>query len=59
MKIHELKAEITVLETQLAQYEKLFEDSIENNVEFAQTRIIYHELRKITEKIKEIRNLTE
>jgi hypothetical protein len=59
MKLQELKAEITALEIQLAHYLKLFDDSIENNVEFAQTRPIFHELRKITEKIKEIRKLTE
>jgi hypothetical protein len=59
MKIQELKEEITALEIQLAKYEKLFEQSIENNVEFAQTRVIYHELRKLTEKLKEIRKMTD
>ena len=59
MKIHELKAEIIALELQLTQYEKLFEESIENNVEFAHTRLIYQELKKITQKLKEMRKLTE
>lgn len=59
MKIQELKEEITALEIQLAKYEKLFEQSIENNVEFAQTRVIFHELRKLTEKLKEIRKMTD
>jgi uncharacterized coiled-coil protein SlyX len=57
MKIQDLKEEINALEIQLAKYEKLFEQSIENNVEFAQTRVIYHELRKLTEKLKEIRKM--
>jgi hypothetical protein len=59
MKIHELKAEIIALELQLKQYEKLFEESIEKNVEFGHTRLIYQELRKITERLKEMRKLTE
>jgi hypothetical protein len=59
MKIQEIKEEITALEIQLAKYEKLFEQSIEHNVEFAQTRVIYHELRKLTEKLKEVRKMTD
>jgi hypothetical protein len=59
MKIQELKAEIIALEKQLTQYERLFEESIEKNVEFAHTRLIYQELKKITERLKEMRKLTE
>jgi hypothetical protein len=59
MKNHELKTEIIGLELQLEQYEKLFEESIEKDVEFGHTRLIYQELRKITERLKEMRKLTE
>jgi hypothetical protein len=55
MKTPELKAEIASLQTQFDQYSKLLDKAITDNVEFAKAREIYHELKKISDRLKKVK----
>jgi hypothetical protein len=59
MQSQDLQSEIAALEIQLTHYEKLFDQSIKDNVEFAKTKFIFHEMKKITERLSEIKKGSE
>ena len=51
------KAEIAALELQLKDYEKYLEESINKNEILAKTKIILHEIKRISKKINELKRL--
>jgi hypothetical protein len=53
------KSEIIELENQLRQYEKLLDESFAKNQVLAETKIIFHELKKISEKLIELKKSKE
>ncbi len=55
MQPHEQDEELALLETELARYRMLLDESIEANEEFRKTKEIFHELNKIRVKIDEIK----
>jgi hypothetical protein len=52
------KEEISILETQLAEYEKIFDSSISANEEFAKTRDIFREIKKVRERLEELKRIS-
>jgi hypothetical protein len=54
MQNHKLKEEVAALHRQLSYYQQLLNESIENNVVFGKTISIVKEVRKITNRLKEI-----
>ena len=59
MQLQDQKAEIADLEIQLHHHEKLLDASIRNNEVFAKTRIIFHKLKIISERLDKIKKMTE
>jgi len=51
--------EIRDLEIQLAQYEKLLDLSFRNNDILAKTKVIYHQLKKISERLAAVKLISE
>ena len=51
--------EIRELEMQMAQYEKLLDLSFRNNEILAKTKVIYHQLKKISERLAAIKLIHE
>jgi hypothetical protein len=51
--------EIRDLEIQMAQYEKLLDLSFRNNEILAKTKIIYHQLKKISEQLAAIKQINK
>jgi hypothetical protein len=51
--------EIRELEIQMAQYEKLLDLSFRNNEILAKTKIIYHQLKKVSERLAAIKQISE
>ena len=51
--------EIRELEIQMAQYEKLLDLSFRNNEILAKTKIIYHQLKKVSERLTAIKQINE
>jgi len=51
--------EIRELEIQMAQYEKLLDLSFRNNEILAKTKVIYHQLKKISERLAVIKQISE
>ena len=51
--------EIRELEIQIAQYEKLLDLSFRNNEILAKTKIIYHQLKKVSERLTAIKQINE
>jgi N-methylhydantoinase B/oxoprolinase/acetone carboxylase alpha subunit len=58
MQVQDMKAEIAALESQVSVYEKLLDKAISDNVEFAKTKVIFHELKKISDKLQKIREIS-
>jgi hypothetical protein len=54
MQNDKLKDEVTALHRQLSYYQHLLNESIENNVVFGKTISIVKEVRKITNRLKEL-----
>jgi hypothetical protein len=52
------KEEISILEIQLAEYEKILESSISANEEFAKTRDIFREIKKVRERLEELKRIS-
>jgi len=52
---HYQEAEIAVLETLLTHYETMLSRSLIDNEEFRITKKIFHELKKIKKKMKELK----
>jgi hypothetical protein len=55
MQSQEVKAEIAALEIQLRDCKILLDDSISNNEIFAKAKIIFHEIKIISEKIEDLK----
>lgn len=51
------KAEIDALELRLKDYEKYLEESLNNNEILAKTKIILHEINRLSLKINELKKL--
>ncbi len=48
--------EISILEIEIENLKKVLDKSIDNNEEFNKTKSIFHELKKLTDKLEKIRN---
>jgi hypothetical protein len=59
MQTKDLKAEITALEIQLKQLTMLLDQSIRNNEILAKTKVIYHDVRLLTDKLQKLKEMTE
>ena len=59
MPIQEINAAIAELEIQLRDYEKKLDKSIGANEVFAKTKAIYHDLKAVAEKLKQLKNIKE
>ncbi len=57
MPTKEIDAAIAALEIQLNHYEMMFDRSIRNNEIFAKTKIIYRDLKAVSEKLKELKKI--
>ena len=57
MPTEEVNAEIKALEIQQRQYEKLLDQSISNNEILAKVKVIYHDLKAVSDKLKELKKL--
>ena len=54
----DLQSEITSLEIQLEYYEKLLDLSIRNNEIFVKTKVMYLEIKIISERLDKIKKMT-
>ena len=54
MQAQDKKTEIAVLERELAHFQLLLDKSFDANEELKKTRVIYHELKKIKDKLDEL-----
>lgn len=59
MPIQDIDAAIAKLEIELQQYEALLDQSIRHNEIFARTKVIYRDLKAVSEKIKQLKKLKE
>lgn len=57
MQTPDLQAEIAALEIQLKHFENLLDQSIINNEVLAKTKLILHEVKKVSEKLNELKRL--
>jgi tRNA1(Val) A37 N6-methylase TrmN6 len=57
MQTEEVSAAIKDLEIQQRQYENLLDQSISNNEILAKVKIIYHDLKAVSDKLKELKKL--
>ena len=54
MNPEDIQAEVTELQLKQIQYEKLFEESLKNPDGLIKTKMIFHELKKIMERLDEL-----
>jgi tRNA1(Val) A37 N6-methylase TrmN6 len=59
MPTKEIDAAIKALEIQVRHYENLLDQSIRNNEILSQVKVIYHDLKKVSEKLRELKKLQE
>ncbi len=59
MPTKEIDAAIKALEIQVRHYENLLEQSIRNNEILSQVKVIYHDLKKVSEKLRELKKLQQ
>jgi hypothetical protein len=59
MQTKDCTEEIRDLEIQMAHYEKLLDLSFRNNEILAKTKVIYHQLKKISERLAVIKPISE
>jgi hypothetical protein len=59
MQSHDKKTEIAELELRLIFYEKLLDESIANNQIFAKTKVIFLELKQVSQKIIELKKIND
>ena len=57
MPTQEIDAAIKALEIQVHHYENLLDQSISKNEILAQVKIIYHDLKAVSDKLKELREM--
>ncbi len=53
----EIEAAIKALEIQQRHYESLLDQSIRKNEILAQVKVIYHDLKAVSDKLKELKRL--
>jgi hypothetical protein len=58
MQTKDLNAEITALEIQLKQLTMLLDQSIRNNEILAKTKVIYHDVRLLTDKLQKLKEMS-
>jgi hypothetical protein len=56
MQTPNLPADISVLEEQLAFYKNLLDKAFSDNLQFSETKVIFHEMKKIADKLEAVRN---
>ncbi len=59
MPTQEIDAAIKALEIQVRHYENLLDQSIRNNEILSQVKVIYHDLKKVSEKLRELKKLQQ
>lgn len=59
MPTQEIDAAIKALEIQVRHYEDLLDQSIRRNEILAQVKVIYHDLKVVSEKLKNLKKLQE
>ena len=59
MQTKDLTAEITALEIQLKHLSSVLDQSIRNNEILAKTKVIYHELKQVSDKLQQIKKMNE
>jgi len=59
MQTKDCTEEIRDLEIQMAHYEKLLDLSFRNNEILAKTKVIYHQLKKISERLAAMKQIHE
>jgi|GEM_PF-1905920 len=59
MQTKDCTEEIRDLEIQMAHYEKLLDLSFRNNEILAKTKVIYHQLKKISERLTVLKQINE
>jgi hypothetical protein len=59
MPTKEIDAAIKALEIQVRHYENLLDQSIRNDEILSQVKVIYHDLKKVSEKLNELKKLKE
>ena len=57
MPTKEIDAAIKALEIQLHHYENLLDQSIRNNEILGKVKVIYHDLKAVSDKLKELKKL--
>jgi hypothetical protein len=57
MPTKEINAAIKALEIQVHHYENLLDQSISNNEILAKAKVIYRDLKEVSEKLKELKKL--
>jgi hypothetical protein len=58
MQVQDLKAEINALEIQLKHLTTLLDQSIRNNEILAKTKVIYHDVRLLTDRLQKLKEMT-
>lgn len=54
MQLQDVRTEIAALKGRVLDLEKLLDISIENNQEFAKTKVIFHDLRETIQQLEEL-----
>ena len=57
MQSKDLPAEISALEKQLIHYQNLLDKAFSDDLEFAETKIIFHEVKIIADKLVVLKNM--
>ena len=55
MQSEEIKAEIAALEIAFYEYENLLDEAIRNSEELDKTKIIFHELKLVSDKLQKLK----
>jgi hypothetical protein len=55
MQLQDVQSEIAALKVHVLDLEKLLDISIENNQEFAKTKVIFHDLRETIQQLEELK----
>ena len=59
MQTKDLQAEIAALEIQLKHLNNLLDQSFRNNEILAKTKVIYHDVRLLTEKVQQLKEMAD
>jgi len=57
METQDIKAEIAALEIQYYHLEMLLDKSIRKNVVFAETKIIYHDMKLVADRLENLKKM--